>query len=144
MKAAKASKEEIMAAVDELKKLKAKHLEVHGSEFAPTGTVQGSRKDKKKAAPEKPAPKAPKAPKAQKAPKAAKPPPAPAAGNALAELNGQVEYAPYLGGYAPSAADAAAFAKHRGAACDAAQLPHAARWLAHMASFDDAARAAWK
>ena len=60
------------------------------------------------------------------------------------ELNGQVEYAPYLGGYAPSAADAAAFAKHRGAACDAAALPHAARWLAHMASFDDAARAAWK
>ena len=45
-----------MAAVDELKKLKAKHLEVHGTEFAPTGTVQGSRKDKKKAAPEKPAP----------------------------------------------------------------------------------------
>ena len=61
----------------------------------------------------------------------------------LAELNGQVEYAPYLGGYAPSAADAAAFAAHRGAACDAAALPHAARWLAHMASFDDAARAAW-
>jgi seryl-tRNA synthetase len=44
IKAAKASKDEIMAAVDELKKLKAKHLEVHGVEFAPTGTVQGSRK----------------------------------------------------------------------------------------------------
>merc|ERR1719454_2461028 len=86
MKAAKASKEEIMKAVDELKKLKAKHLEVHGTEFAPTGKVEGSRKDKKKAAPEKPAPKAPKAPKARKAPKApkapkaAKPPPAPSAG----------------------------------------------------------------
>ena len=41
MKAAKASKEDIMAAVEELKKLKAKHLDVHGVEFAPTGTVQG-------------------------------------------------------------------------------------------------------
>ena len=105
--------------------------------IARSGTLPGGTSKASKA------PRASKAPKAPKAPKAAKPPPAPSAG-ALAELNGQVEYAPYLGGYAPSAADAAAFAKHRGAACDAAALPHAARWLAHMASFDDAARAAWK
>jgi len=49
-------KEEIMKAVDELKKLKAKHLEVHGTDFAPTGKVEGSRKDKKKAAPAPAAP----------------------------------------------------------------------------------------
>jgi len=143
LKGQKASKEEIMGAVEVLKQLKAKHVEVHGAEFAPTGAVQGSRKDKKKTtAP--PAPKAAKAPAAKpKAAPKAKPPPAPK-GGALATLNGQVEYAPYVGGYLPSTADAAAFAKHRGAACDAAQFPHAARWLAHMASFGDAARAAWK
>mmetsp|Transcript_16643 Transcript_16643/g.51832 ORF Transcript_16643/g.51832 Transcript_16643/m.51832 type:complete len:622 (-) Transcript_16643:45-1910(-) len=91
MKKNKASKDDVLAAVEELKALKARHVEVHGAEYEGGAKPQGSRKDKKKAAAPAPAaaakaPKAPKAPKA--APKAA--PPAKAAAVATAATAAKV------------------------------------------------------
>ncbi|KAH8084481.1 hypothetical protein JL720_7979 [Aureococcus anophagefferens] len=135
LKAAKAPKDEIAAAVEELKALKA---------------TRASSKDKKKKGGDKPsaapakaaAPKAPKAPPAPKAPAAPKAPKAAPAGE-LAGLDAALEVQSYVAGFAPSAEDAKLYAKHAGSAVDTAKYPNFARWLAHMASFDAATRAAW-
>ena len=153
LKAAKAPKDEIAAAVEELKALKATYADVHGAEYAAPGAKPASSKDKKKKGGDKPpaapakaaapkAPKAPPAPKAPKAPPAPKAPKAPPAGE-LAGLDAALEVQSYVAGFAPSAEDAKLYAKHAGSAVDTAKYPNFARWLAHMASFDAATRAAW-
>ena len=61
----------------------------------------------------------------------------------LAGLDAALEVQSYVAGFAPSAEDAKLYAKHAGSAVDTAKYPNFARWLAHMASFDAATRAAW-
>ena len=61
----------------------------------------------------------------------------------MAALDADLEVQSYVGGFAPSKDDAALYAKYVGATIDTAKDPNFARWLAHMSSFDAAARAAW-
>ncbi|KAH8064799.1 hypothetical protein JL722_1684 [Aureococcus anophagefferens] len=147
LKAAKAPKDEIAAAVEELKALKATYADVHGPS-TPRRKPASSRTRRRRAATSPggarqgggaQGAKAPPAPKAPRRPR--RPRRRPRASSRASTL--ALEVQSYVAGFAPSAEDAKLYAKHAGSAVDTAKYPNFARWLAHMASFDAATRAAW-
>ncbi|KAJ1446712.1 hypothetical protein M885DRAFT_545458 [Pelagophyceae sp. CCMP2097] len=138
LKEAKAAKPEITASVEALKALKAAFEAAFGKEYlAPGQKPSAASKDKKKAA----QPPAPPARAERRAPGADEAPSKEAA--ALRALEAALLYRPFVQGYAATREDAITFASLAQNTVDAARFPNVARWLAHVQSFDAAARASW-